>query len=248
MTLRITVLGSSGTFATRSRAASGYLLEVDGARLWLDAGAGTWRNLLGSASYADIDGVLLTHRHPDHTSDVFQAMHARLYGGPGPLAPIPLWAPAETLERVCSFAPEIGEAFELGTIAAGGSLTVGRASLKFVPMAHPPETVGVRLQHEGGIFAYSADTGPNADFRALAGDADLFLCEATLQEEDEGWEGHMTAAAAATAAEEVGAKRLLLTHLPPDRDVALSLKQARSAAMDLAVELAEDGMTVEVGR
>ena len=247
MSLKVTVLGSSGMFATPTRAASGYLLELDGTRLWLDAGSGTWRNLLGRLHYSELDGVLLTHRHPDHTSDVFQAMHARLYGGPEPLAPIPLWAPAETLERLCGFAPEIADSFELRQVIAGESLTVGVASISFVAMVHPPETVGVRVQSAGAILAYSADTGPGADFRALAGGSDLFICEATLQDEDSGWEGHMTASAAASTAELVGCRRLLLTHLPPERDVALTLKQARSAAVELDVGLAQDGMSVEVG-
>ena len=235
-------------FATRSRAASGYLLEFDNTRLWLDAGPGTWRNLLEFIDYEQIDGVLLTHRHPDHTTDVFQAFHARHYGGPEPLPAIPLWAPAETINRVCGFAEEVQQTFDLRTVAPGGDISVGPATLSFVAMAHPVETVGVRVENDGVSLAYSADTGPDADFATLAGGADLFLCEATLQDADESWEGHMSASAAAAVARRVGARRLLLTHLSPGRDRAMSLDQARRSGGELPIDLAEDGMTCPVAQ
>ena len=82
MSLAVTVLGSSGMFQTLERSCAGYLIEVDGANLWLDAGAGTWLNLQRSIRYEDLDGVVLTHGHPDHTTDVLQAYHARRYGKP----------------------------------------------------------------------------------------------------------------------------------------------------------------------
>jgi ribonuclease BN (tRNA processing enzyme) len=248
VTLSVTVLGCSGMYATPSNAASGYLIEFDDTRLWLDAGPGTWRHLLRHIDYTDLDGVVLTHRHPDHTTDVFQAFHARYYGGPDPLVPIPLWAPGETLERICGFDPDMTGSFKLEQLSAGQPLTLGSATLTFVSMVHPPETLGVRIEHEGAVFAYSADTGPTADFAALASDADLFICEATLQEEDGGWEGHMLASETGSAALSVGARRLLLTHLPPDRDWKHSLEQARAVAGDLPVDLAADDMTLEVSK
>jgi ribonuclease BN (tRNA processing enzyme) len=75
--IKVTVLGSSGVFATRDRACAGYLVDLGDAKIWMDAGAGTWRNLITQMDYTQLDGVLLSHRHPDHTSDVYQAYHAR---------------------------------------------------------------------------------------------------------------------------------------------------------------------------
>ena len=109
MTLSVTVLGSSGMFATKERAASGYLLETSEMKLILDCGGGTWRNLLTHVDYGDITGVILTHRHPDHVIDVFQLFHARHYGQPEKMEEIPLWAPAETIERVSGFGKEIDQ-------------------------------------------------------------------------------------------------------------------------------------------
>lgn len=248
MSFSVTVLGSSGMFATTQRACAGYLVETDGLRLWLDAGAGAWRNLLEQVPYASIDGVILTHCHPDHTTDVFQALHARQYGGPEPLPPIPLWAPQETLDRLRGFDHGIDESFKLVRVSAGDRIEVGDVTFDFVGMAHPRETVGTRITRGRGVLAYSADTGPAADLRALAERAELFICEATLQDSDRLWEGHLSARQAGSIAADLQVGQLLLTHLPPGRDVLLSLAQAQATAGDVAVALAMDGQRFEVGK
>ena len=245
MTTRLTVLGTSARFATTARACSGYLLDLDGHRLWLDAGPGTWPNLLARCGYDEVEGVVITHRHPDHALDVFQMEHALLYGPRGPQPPMALWAPAETLDALTGF-KEL-DAFDSHAVAGGDSIEFAGATLRFVSMAHPPETVGVRVETGDGVLAYSADSGEDADFGALAGGADLFVCEASNQDSDEIWEGHLRASQAGRIATQAGVRRLVLTHLPPERDLDLSLAQARAAAGDLPVELAADGDTHEVG-
>jgi ribonuclease BN (tRNA processing enzyme) len=247
VTLGITVLGSSGMFATTERACSGYLLETGRSRLWMDAGAGTWRNLLGHVAYTSLDGVLLSHCHPDHTTDVFQALHAREFGGAEPLPPIPLWAPRQTLDRLIAFGSGIEDSFDLRAITAGESHEIAGARFSFVEMAHPVETLGIRVDVGGAVLAYSADTGPSADLSALASGAELFVCEATLQDSDELWSGHMSASQSGRAAGDLGVGTLLLTHLPPGRDVLLSLAQAQAAADGTRVQLAMDGEHLEVG-
>ena len=247
MSLVLTVLGSSGMFATRERACAGFLVEVDGRRLWLDAGAGTWRHLLEYVDYEDLDGVVLTHRHPDHVTDVFQCGHARWLGPPEPLPPIPLWAPGETLDRISSYYESVMEMFDARPVKAGSSVEFAGARVSFFEMVHPAETVGVRIEHDGAVLAYSSDTGPAGDLQNLAAEADLFVCEATLQDSDESWAGHMKASQAAEAALQAAAKSLLLTHLPPGRDFGLSLVEGHKAAGDVNVQLAADLMRVEVG-
>lgn len=247
MTLSITVLGSSGMFATRERAASGYLLETGDMKLVLDCGGGTWRNLLSHVDYGSITGVILTHRHPDHVIDVFQLFHARHYGQLEKMPEIPLWAPAETIERVIAFGKEIDQSFSMTAVSPGDSIEHEGVAFGFHQMAHPPDTLGVRIQCDGAVVAYSADTGPTGDIGALADSADLFICEATLQDSDEEWEGHMTAAQAGAAAAAASAKKLILTHLPPGRDAGLSLTQAHKTSGDAEVQLATDGLKLEVG-
>jgi ribonuclease BN (tRNA processing enzyme) len=243
--LTVTVLGSSGMFATVERACAGYLIEVDDYKLWLDAGAGSWRNLLSHIDYRDLDGILLSHRHPDHTSDVLQAFHARHYGDDGPLEPIPLWAPAEAVEIVSNYSSESRSGLDFHTITEESALEIGNARFSFVRMAHPVETLGVRIEYGDTVFAYSSDTGEDADFKTLAESADLFLCEATLQDSDDMWTGHLRATQAARIATLADARLLVLTHLPPGRDHQRSLAEAR-AETGTQVMLAADGLRLEV--
>lgn len=246
MSLAVTVLGSSAWYATTERAAAGYLVEAGDSYVWVDAGGGTWRNLLSHIDFHDLAGVLLTHDHPDHVADVFQAFHARHYGGPAPMQPIPLWAPKETIDALTTFSKSLGESFDCQAISAGDGIEVGGAKLSFFKMVHPEDTVGVRMESAGGVICYSADGGPQSDFDGLAHDADWMLCEATLQDEDEEWEGHMSAAQAGAAAARCGVRHLVLTHLPPQRDVSVSLAEARRTAGDCDVTLAYDGLRIEV--
>lgn len=246
MSFAITILGSSGMFQTIERACAGYLLTIDGSHIWLDAGAGTWLNLQRHVNYADLDGVLLTHAHPDHTTDVLQAYHARQYGQDEALAVIPLWAPQSTLDRLTGFSKGLEDAFDLRALDSSDELEVGSARLTFVDMAHPEPTLGVRISQDSVVAAFSSDTGAEADFHALASSADLFICEATSQQSDELWEGHLRASQAAEIAARVGVKKLVLTHLRPGRDHQRTLEEARSAAPGLDIELAEDGARLEV--
>lgn len=246
MGLAVTVLGSSAMYASTERAASGYLLDLGGTNIWLDAGGGTWQNLLRCGDYRSLAGVLLTHRHPDHTIDLFQAFHARHYGDATPLEPIPLWAPRETIAHLTSFANDLGDSFHIVPLEESSVIEIGGARVSFTSMTHPSETLGVRVESETGVFAYSSDTGSEADFRQLAAGADVFVCEATLQDSDEKWWGHMRASQAARAASEAGARSLVLSHLPHERDLEISVKEARAAA-DVDVSLAEDLRRIEVG-
>lgn len=78
-----------------------------------------------------------------------------------------------------------------------------------------PEVV-VGPARPGRSMAYGLDTGPAPELVELAGGVDLLVHEATFHREFEAeahqW-GHSTAADAAHAAREAGARRLVLTHI-----------------------------------
>jgi ribonuclease BN (tRNA processing enzyme) len=247
MSFKVTVLGSSGMFATRDRAASGYLVRSDDLTVWVDAGGGTWRNLLRHVDYDQIDAIVLSHRHPDHTIDLFQMLHARLHGGDEPLPPIPLIANSETLERVDSYVGDLSEAFNFTEVAAAGSIKLGSLALSFFQMQHWCDTLGLRMEDSDGSWAYSSDTGPEGDILELARDVDLFVCEATIQDSDPESIGHLRASQAGSFAASAGVGRLVLTHLPPASDLGLSLAEADATCEGISLELADDGKVYEVG-
>lgn len=89
----VQVLGSGGPFADDGRASSGYLVWVDGrARLLVDAGPGVLLRLGESgADPADLEGVLLSHLHVDHSADVAGLLKRMSFGERS--APLPVVGP-----------------------------------------------------------------------------------------------------------------------------------------------------------
>ena len=71
--LSVMVLGSGGPGATASgRASAGYLIFVEGEpRILMDAGGGTYQRVAKSGvNLRNLDTILLSHLHIDHTADV----------------------------------------------------------------------------------------------------------------------------------------------------------------------------------
>lgn len=68
----VEVLGSGGPLADDDRASAGYLVWIDGeARLMIDAGGGTFlRFAEARAKVASLEGILISHFHADHASDL----------------------------------------------------------------------------------------------------------------------------------------------------------------------------------
>ena len=111
--LSVMVLGSGGPIATaEGRASAGYLIFTDGKpRVLMDVGGGTYQRLAKSGTnIKDLDIILLSHLHADHTGDLTSVMktiyfhnnqarnQARMKGItlPGRTAPIHIYGPAES--------------------------------------------------------------------------------------------------------------------------------------------------------
>jgi ribonuclease BN (tRNA processing enzyme) len=119
--------------------------------------------------------------------------------------------------------------------------------IRFFASDHSVPTVASRWEANGRILAYSADTGPAGDWMAAAESADLFVCEASYQGPAgvAGYPHHLTAGEAGAIARRVGAKHLMLTHIPPHLDVTRSVAEAE-ATFDRPVELAVPGASRKV--
>ena len=73
--LSVMVLGSGGPMATASgRASAGYMIFTDGnpsPRIIMDVGGGTYQRIAESGTnIADVEMILLSHLHADHTGDL----------------------------------------------------------------------------------------------------------------------------------------------------------------------------------
>ncbi len=246
--MRLSVVGASGTFPTQTKPASGYVVEHEGTRIWCDTGPGTFTSLPCDPGL--IDAVFISHRHPDHCTDLFTAYHAWTYV-PDPRSAVPLYASRDVLEHLAGFIDQsspanFGKTFDLLEIGDGDSAAVGSIQADFLDVSHSVPTLGSRWSAGGRSLFYTGDTGPGPWSGAVE-DADVFLCEAALQGErvDSDFIHHLNAFEAGEIARSADVGRLVLTHIPPYMDPSISIDQAEST-FEKAVTLASPGAQIEV--
>lgn len=220
MGLKLTILGRCGSYPGPGEACSGYLVRSDETTLMVDAGSGTLANLQRHVAISDLDGIILTHEHPDHWADLTGFYVAAKYYLD--IKNVPVFAPASVRDHVYyNDAP-----IDWQIVTAGDKRRFRDMDLRFAKTNHPPETLAVRIDSDGRSMAYSADTAPGWSFSSLGDGIDLGLCEATFLAEDEGRAQHLSARQAGTMAKAAGVRRLVLTHLQPGTDPEKSQREA----------------------
>jgi ribonuclease BN (tRNA processing enzyme) len=236
VSFEVVVLGASGTVPAPGSACSGYLLRSQGAEVWVDAGSGTFANLLATSELVGLQALVLTHMHLDHVADVYPFYHWVRFGRGNPgLMGVPVHAPPGSGPHLAQILTPygtgtFGEYLRFNDIGDGHRVTIGPFTLTFARTLHPVETYAVRAEAEGRVVVYTADTGPSDHVTALAEGADVLVAEASMQEaRDDMREVHMTATEAGEMAGAAGAGRLVLTHIPPGLDPGVSVEQARVA-------------------
>ncbi|HEY0514496.1 MAG TPA: MBL fold metallo-hydrolase [Thermoanaerobaculia bacterium] len=249
--MRLRVLGSSGGYPAPGNPSTGFLLEHGEARLWIDAGNGTFAELQRLADFTRLDAILLSHVHADHCADVYPVHVALRYGVGGGLR-LPLYAPPGTREILGSLlgptgAEQLAEAFDFHEVNAGDAIGIAGVRFTFLRTDHPAHTLAMRAETAAGTLTYSADTGPGADLAGFARGSDLLLCEANYQDARMGPPLHLSARQAGDTARRAGARELALTHVWPTLDPAVSLAEARQEAGGVPVRWAGPGEIFEVG-
>jgi len=244
--MKLTILGSCGTFPNAGGACSGYLLEHEGFTLWIDAGTGTLSNLQKHVSIDDVDAIALSHMHADHFTDLYPFLYAVEFGPSGPRR-VPVYAPVagpDVFGRLLrdESSAAYPKVYEWTGLEPGEEADIGPLRLRTFPAAHSIVNLTMRIEAGGEVFCYSGDTGPNESLSHAAQGADLFLCEASWQDGQDAIDVpiHLTAREAGRVAAEAGAKRLLLTHVRPHYDLSRSVDQAADE-YDGIVEIAHGG-------
>lgn len=238
--LRLTVLGCDGSYPGPGGAASGYLVEGGGTRLWLDAGPGTLANLQRHLPLRELDAVVVSHEHPDHCSDLEGlAVAVGMLERPD----LPVYAPIGLRSTLYH---DTASVFDWREVGDGEVTSVGRVRLRFSRTDHGPVTLAVRIDAEGQAIGYSADSGPGWSLEALGPGLDLALCEATYTRAFEGRFQHMSARQAGESGRRAGVPRLVLTHRWPTIP-ARAVRDEGRRAFGGPVALARKGSTYEVG-
>jgi ribonuclease BN (tRNA processing enzyme) len=246
--LRLTIVGCSGSYPGPDSPASCYLVEAEHeGRVWrilLDLGNGALGALQRYADPLAIDAVLLSHLHADHCIDMTSYYVLRKYHPNGQQPPIPVWGPKGTARRLARAydlprRPGMEEEFEFHRFR--GPFEVGPFLINPIAVDHPVPAYAFRIEAAGTVLAYTGDTGPTEALLELAEGADLLLAEASFRDGDDNPASlHLTGAQAGEVAARAGARRLVLTHVPPWHDSDGMLAEA-GTVYDGPAELAVAG-------
>lgn len=250
--MKITFTGT-GIFRPDTPVGSaGVNVQHNGSMIQLDMGRGNLMNMAtAGVDWRKIQAVFLTHMHPDHIGDIFQYLQAYtlLYERGEIDIDLKLFGPRDFkafyghMRRVILtnwvIIPEAADLIDETVEIDGFKVTA-------VPMQHPVEAVGFRIEAGGKTVCYTGDTEPNDNLAVLAQDADLFICECANPDESREEYGHMYPAAIAEVARNANVKKVALTHYPPDMaEREKRVEQVRSA-FDGEVIAGQDTLIIEL--
>jgi len=240
--MKIKVLGTGTCVPSLQRSSSSYLLQTKQLNILIDVGPSVVRRLLEYGfTTRDIDVIILTHFHVDHTADLSTFLFASNYdvearakelsvlGGDGLhdfyrglLAVYPWLLPR-------SYEISLRE-MSKGTLNKGG-LVITTAQ-----MEHNNESIGVRVEERKSV-TFSGDTDYTKNLIKLASGTDLLIAECSFPERKV--DGHLNLEILQKIVDEANPKRVIISHLYPEWDDF-------SGVLHAPYLLGEDGMEIEV--
>ncbi len=245
----VTVLGKSPSWPDSGGACSGYLVREGGYTLLLDCGTGVYAKLRQHLDYRALDAILISHLHPDHTSDLvpysFGLSYSSERDGHRPALHVPPGAATflRGLGDAWGFGDQFAQAFALSEYDPDAELELGPLSARFCEVPHFVRCFAIDISNGRGRFTYGADCATNAALPEFARGTDLLMLEATERDDqvaEDGLRGHMTAREAGELAARAQASRLVLTHFSDELDRA-AVRAGAQAGFGRPVELATEG-------
>jgi ribonuclease BN (tRNA processing enzyme) len=233
-------LGSGGRYNT--------CFHVTGERVnfLIDCGATSLPALKRhSIARDDIDLVLITHFHGDHFGGLpFLLLDAQFTRRARPLViagPEGIEARlAQVMEALFENSSKTRQRFDLSVVALSPEQTrsFGAVDVTPYPVVHGESGgpfLAYRIEAEGRVIAYSADTEWTETLIPLGRDADLFIAEAYTY--DKVVKNHLSLTTLEAHLAEIKPKRLVLTHMSDDMLGRLDTLDYTTASDGMVVEL-----------
>lgn len=246
-------LGTAGArfvVARQLRFSAGTWIELAGTQLLLDPGPGTLlrcRKVRPSLEPLELEGIILTHKHLDHSTDVNIMIEAMADSGLKRRGV--LLAPQDALEGddpvVLRYVRPFLERIE--TLEPGKTHQVGAVQIKPVPHRHGQvETYGIILTAEEGQLGFVVDTKFFPELPTFYSGCQLLVINTVLRE----WNpdiDHLSLPEALEIVKAVQPKLAVLTHFGMTmlRGKPWELAAKASEKLGLRILAADDGMTVE---
>ena len=251
--MEITIIGSGTCVPSLRRASPAIMADAGTHRFLLDSGPGTLRQMLQAGiTINDIDTIVYSHFHADHTADLVPLIFAAKYSpGAHRTRDLTVMGPSGLKEFYRNLTLAYGrwiipEHFTVNWIeSAGAVLKCGSAMVKTAPTRHADGSMATRIEGAGGeSVVYSGDSEYCASLVEIARNADLLILECAFPEGMKSI-GHLTPSLAGRIARESQCKKLLLTHFYPPCDESDLITPLRTEFVGEVI-LAEDLMKIRV--
>jgi len=244
--MRLRFVGCGDAFGSGGRFNTCFHLTGDSTNLLIDCGASSLPALKRLEIVRnDIGLVLITHFHGDHFAGLpFFLLDAQFSRRTKPLV---IAGPAgiemrlrQVMEALFENSSKTQQKFDLSVVSLEPEQPVrfGEITVTPYPVVHGESGgpfLGYRIEAEGRVVAYSADTEWTDTLVPLAREADLFIAEAYTY--DKVIKNHLSLATLQAHLDDIRPKRLVLTHMGDDM---LSRLDA------LSHTAAHDGMSIDL--
>ena len=215
------LLGTGAAVTDPTRTTTMLAVCDDKSTILIDCGGDVVQRLLSAGiDLESIEGLIITHEHPDHVSG-FPLFMEKIWLA-GRTKPLPVYGIQPALDQAnrCLSAFHT-DSWDLPEIIwnpvehkpGAEVLRDDHWSIVASPGIHGVPVVGVRISSErtGACMAYSCDTEPCDTITDLSTGVDLLIHEASGR-----LKGHSTIEGAADVARKAGVRTLVLVHLPSE--------------------------------
>ncbi|WP_408606146.1 MBL fold metallo-hydrolase [Jeotgalibacillus campisalis] len=227
-----------------NEASSGYLIEQDNFRILLDCGSGVLSHLQRYVSPEELDAVVITHYHPDHTADIGVLQHALLIQHFLQNKKIHVQAYGHSEDKAGLDSLHYKELMTAHAYIPEETLTLGPFTLSFLKTIHPVPCYAVKVKSDQGVMVFTADSAYQEEFISFAKEVDLLISECNFYKGmDAASAGHMTSEDAAAIAEAANVKTLMLSHLPHFGDLNQLVSEAQETYKG-KILLASSGLSI----
>ncbi len=252
--MKITFLGTGGArfvTITQMRATGGWILEMAGEMIHVDPGPGA---LVRAKQYGvnlrKLTGIVISHAHPDHTTDAQMVLEAMTQGALKKrgvvLANGHAFRGGENLIPVFSeYHLKMLERHEV--MEPGKKARIGRVSVEAVEARHTePKALGYVFSGEGKKLGYTGDgeyyEGQESRFRSC----DILVINCHRPKESP-LKGYMDSEGARKLVEKVKPGTTILTHFGMRMMRGVAEREARWIAKETGLRTiaAKDGMVID---
>ncbi len=243
----VTLLGTGDAFASGGRLQAGYLVEVGGKRVLLEAGPSILPALKQNQVATDtLDLLIVSHLHGDHFGGLPFLFLEYMWEVPRK-RPLVIVGPRNLEQRTWILMRTMFSRFKLEGIRKklhfkvldpGKSIRVAGMKVSAIrsPHTNPDVSLSIKLEAGGKTVVFSGDSGWNEELVKFSEGADLLICECTYYESSH-LRFHMNYPELWKNRDRFKVGRMILTHIG---------RETLSHAAEVEIEMGFDGMRLEL--